>query len=355
MGSRASRMDVKLFSIITVRPSLKKKNTFVAVALQLIADAEIEVKAGSRPESIVRDYKQRLNCYCKPFFGSTAVTSIDHRKLKEFQAWLVEERELSVATIRSIMSFVSVVLKLAADENMIHNVPRIPRPRQKDCPRAGFTRDEYKSLLATMKKLEKANPPVKVRAWPIDTELRDFSTFMVNAFLRPGDAFALRHKDVEIKTTPDGVEYLKLTPTVSKTVMHPVVTMPTAVAIYRRLGARHALSDLAKPDDYVFLPERTSRRFAMEIIRRQFLHALSEAGLSKTATGEERTLYSLRHTAIMFRLLFGDVDLLTLARACRTSVDMIDRFYARPLHAEMNIDRIHSMRKSSRLLSALTH
>jgi hypothetical protein len=49
----------------------------------------------------------------------------------------------------------------------------------------------------------------------------------------------------------------------------------------------------------------------------------------------------------MFRLTKGgDIDLLTLARNARTSVDMIERFYARPLQAEMNVDKIQSMRKS---------
>jgi hypothetical protein len=71
---------------------------------------------------------------------------------------------------------------------------------------------------------------------------------------------------------------------------------------------------------------------------------LISADWYETNLGEARTLYSLRHTAIMFRLLYGDIDLLTLARACRTSVEMLDRFYARGLHAEMNIDRIHATR-----------
>lgn len=39
-----------------------------------------------------------------------------------------------------------------------------------------------------------------------------------------------------------------------------------------------------------------------------------------------------------------NVDLLTLARNARTSVEMIERFYAKPLQAEMNISKIQSMR-----------
>ena len=57
-------------------------------------------------------------------------------------------------------------------------------------------------------------------------------------------------------------------------------------------------------------------------------------------------MYSLRHTAIMFRLTNSQgLDLLTLARGARTSVEMIDRFYAKHLTAEMNVALIQSQRE----------
>jgi integrase len=322
-------------------------DTFVGVALRLIADAEVEGKVQGRRSSRPRDYRQRLNAYCIPFFGEALIVEIDHRRLKAFQLWLIKERALSGSTVLTIMSFVSMVLRLAADEGIITSLPRVPRPRQKDRPRPGFSWTEYQRLLAGIRRLESANPPVMVRAWPITSELREFTVFMVNSFLRPGDAIALRHRDVEVKISAQGTAYLKLTPPTSKTVMNPVVTMPKAVAVYEKLRTRANAADMAGPNDYVFMPERKRRAFAMEIMRRQFVHVLELQGLAKTSLGESRTLYSLRHTAIMFRLLHGDVDLLTLARTCRTSVEMIDRFYARSLHAEMNVDRLHSMRISA--------
>jgi integrase len=55
----------------------------------------------------------------------------------------------------------------------------------------------------------------------------------------------------------------------------------------------------------------------------------------------------LRHTAITFRLIYGgNIDLLTLARNARTSVEMIEKFYASTLSAEMNISLLHSKRRS---------
>ncbi len=47
----------------------------------------------------------------------------------------------------------------------------------------------------------------------------------------------------------------------------------------------------------------------------------------------------------MFRLLYGKgIDLLTLARNARTSVKMIEDFYASNLTAEMNIGLLQSRR-----------
>lgn len=46
-----------------------------------------------------------------------------------------------------------------------------------------------------------------------------------------------------------------------------------------------------------------------------------------------------------------DLDLLTLARTARTSVEMIDRFYASSLTAELNRDKLHSFRRPTRFLT----
>jgi integrase len=135
-------------------------------------------------------------------------------------------------------------------------------------------------------------------------------------------------------------------------VNRPVVTMENAVSIYETLIEDHKKH--GKPggkEDFVFFPEITKdqdRWKAMDRMGRQFDYIVKAAGLKKSPNGEERTIYSLRHTAIMFRLTKGEnIDLLTLARNARTSVEMIERFYARHLNAEMNIEKIHSMRNKT--------
>ena len=54
---------------------------------------------------------------------------------------------------------------------------------------------------------------------------------------------------------------------------------------------------------------------------------------------------SLQKTDITLHLLYGGkIDFLTLARNARTSVEMIEHFYASNLTAEMNIDLLHGKR-----------
>jgi hypothetical protein len=122
--------------------------------------------------------------------------------------------------------------------------------------------------------------------------------------------------------------------------------MKNAVEIYRNLLSHHIKNDSPTgPDNYVFFPNLPNRDFALQTMRRQFDWILNKAELKTAPGGEPRTLYSLRHTSIMFRLTKGGhIDLLTLSRNARTSVAMIERFYARPLSGEMNIDMIQSMR-----------
>ncbi len=79
-----------------------------------------------------------------------------------------------------------------------------------------------------------------------------------------------------------------------------------------------------------------------------FKWVMREAGVEpEDQMGRLRTLYCLRHTSIMFRLLHGQgIDMLTLARNARTSVQMIERFYASALDGEMNVAMLQSRRTS---------
>ena len=67
---------------------------------------------------------------------------------------------------------------------------------------------------------------------------------------------------------------------------------------------------------------------------------MKASGLLKdTATGQNRTLYSLRHTYATLELTENRTDLHTLAKQMGTSVGMIEKHYSK-LTATMAADRL---------------
>jgi hypothetical protein len=176
--------------------------------------------------------------------------------------------------------------------------------------------------------------------------LADLIVFMVNSYIRPTDVRNMQHKHVEIVRRE--WTYLRLTLPPSKGHSYPITTMPWAVKVYERICRRQELEfgRAVQPDDFVFMPLASTRDHAMKLLAKQFDSILDITHLKIGAVGEPRSLYSLRHSSIMFRLMFGrTVDTLTLARNARTSPEMIDRFYAAPLQGEMNVGELQSKRR----------
>jgi hypothetical protein len=124
--------------------------------------------------------------------------------------------------------------------------------------------------------------------------------------------------------------------------------MPSAVKTYIELLWYHIGRDELgdEPEEaYVFLPQYQNRDYALKQLQRQWEVLMAHTRLDTSVAGDARTIYSLRHTAIMHRLIFGvGINTLMLARNARTSVEMIDRFYAKPLTGEMNVAMLQSRR-----------
>jgi hypothetical protein len=170
--------------------------------------------------------------------------------------------------------------------------------------------------------------------------------FMVNSYIRPTDLKNMQHKHVDV--VKNEWHYLRLNLPPSKGHKFPITTMPWAVRVYERITKRNAKRKLAGPEDYVFMPEygEKSRGYALKMLQYQFDALLDLLDMKNSPQGEPRTIYSLRHSSIMFRLLYGaSIDTLKLARNARTSPEMIDRFYAAPLMGEMAIQELQAKRR----------
>ena len=160
--------------------------------------------------------------------------------------------------------------------------------------------------------------------------------FMVNSFIRPSDLKTLKHKHVEVVKSKN--TYLRLTLPITKNHHAPIVTLFPAVKIYREICKYQITQGKANPNDYLFLPSLKDRNYALNVLNLMFNWVLDIHGYKYNAHGQPRSLYSLRHSAITFRLLYGNgIDLLTLARNARTSVEVINNHYASTLLGEQNI------------------
>ncbi len=346
LKSEAKKYAEKFYEDILLRQRnllpLTKSHSFERVANELLKEQQILINRGERNEKLNKNDSQKLQKDILPFFKGYDIKDITYRVINEYIAH-ISKRNLKPATLKLHLNLIHKVFVLAQRENILDTLPQMPRIKMKDNPRGWFTESEYELLRKTA--AQAAKDKLIVRYHLVTDELRLLITFMTNTFLRPSDVKNLRHRNIEIINSKE--TYLRIQTENSKTNNNPIVSMKAAVGIYQDLIDHHKKNgNPHSKNDYIFFPKIENREFAFQTMRRQFDAILARAELKNSSTGEPRTLYSLRHTAIMFRLTLGEhIDVITLARNARTSVEMIDRFYAKPLQAEMNVAKIQSMRK----------
>lgn len=194
--------------------------------------------------------------------------------------------------------------------------------------RAWFSPAEYKQLYQATR--ERAQHPKKER-WREECEnLHDFVPFMVNTGLRPDEALNLELRDVAIVADEATGERILEIEVRGKRGTGYCKSMPGAVHPFKRHVARNKLK---KPTDCIF----------PKLQRELFNTILDELDFKKDREGSARTFYSLRHTYICLRLMEG-ADIYQIAKNCRTSVEMIEKFYASHLKNTLDTSAINVMR-----------
>ncbi len=173
-----------------------------------------------------------------------------------------------------------------------------------------LTRRISTTLEATRRRAEK---PLKKRwKWQCE-QLHDYVLFMANTGLRPDEALRLEYRDVAVVRDQATRETILEIEVRGKRGIGYCKSTAGAVLPFRRLVARNS-------------PQPTDRIFPKSH-RQLFNTILDELALKTDRDGKERTAYSLRHTYICFRLMEG-ADIYQIAKNCRTSVEMIEKYYA---------------------------
>src|ERR1700689_264909 len=136
---------------------------------------------------------------------------------------------------------------------------------------------------------------------------------MANTGFRPDESNRLQFRDVTI-VEDDGSQ---------ETILEIEVRGKRGVGYCKSTtGAVRPFQRLKKRNN----PQPTDRLFP-KTHHELFNIILDEVGLKFDREGNRRTSYSLRHTYVCFRLMEG-ADIYQIAKNCRTSVEMIEKFYA---------------------------
>ena len=118
-------------------------------------------------------------------------------------------------------------------------------------------------------------------------------------------------------------------PIMQKSWKSEITARKTTFSVYERIFKPHPH---AQPENYILYPQYQNRTTASSMLQRLFMQALRHGGIEvDTPTGKAHSLYSLRHTAICMSIINseGKVNIFNLAKNTGTSVDQIERFYAR--------------------------
>lgn len=271
----------------------------------------------------------------------SAITTADIRDYLVHAEDQSSKGSLSASTRSKHLVTLNLILKYAYEKGLITTLPLMPKQRQIDNPRPWFDRREYRRLwvkaLRISKNAAKAGDEDKAKRFE---EVWDFIVFMTNTFLRPSEWANLRHRHVKVHSSGD-TPHLEITVSDGKTKPRMVYSMPTAVVVYERMLARTG----QERDNYLFKNQYFNRKTALAKMRSDFETVLKAADLENDGFGKKRTMYSLRHSAIMFRLLLGDnVDYQTLVKNAGTSIDQLHRFYASHLDPRMNLGNLQSFK-----------
>jgi integrase len=313
--------------------TLKSGKLFRDAAKHFLAEY-LTLIAGERNAEYVAGYDWKLKVHLLPFFGDKVLPEITSGLVQKYRVHRAESKTHlgtppSRSTVNSEIVVLRQVLKMANRENWLEYVPDLSPPYKasgKITHRAWFSPEEYQKLYEATRR--RAQKPKKNRfKWECE-QLHDYVLFLGNTGLRPDEAGRLEFRDVNIVKDRATKETILEIEVRGKRGIGFCKSTAQAVLPFTRLKERkRAIPDPNNPDAVkLVLPEPTDRLFPNTPAR--ILNSiLDEEKLKKDRDGKVRTAYSLRHTYICFRLMEG-ADIYQIAKNCRTSVEMIEKFYA---------------------------
>ena len=330
--------------------NLASGKRFEFVAKKFIDEFEV-LTLGERNPIYVQNHRRRIDNHLLPYFKGKYVREITSGMVQEYRAhrvktnknrWTGEPHKLARSTLHQEIVCLRQILTVAESHGWIDAVPTVT-PRYKTSGkishRAWFSPEEYKRLYEATRARAKA--PARShhkRTWET---LHDYVLFIVNTGLRPDEARRLEFRDVTVVTDEGTGERILEIEVRGKRGVGFCKSMPGAVMPLYRLKERRERELGAKG-------ERLTTLLSTEKLFPKPLHEvlniiLDNLGLKHNRDAQARTAYSLRHTYICLRLMEG-ADIYQIAKNCRTSVEMIEKYYASHIKDRLDASAINRMK-----------
>jgi integrase len=305
-----------------------KKFGAIAKAVAESLQAQLD---GGKGKVVYQTYITVINKYLIPFFKNYNINSIDYETLVKFDEWREEEmgKKPRASTITNHNTTLNRVFEYAVDMGYMSNVhiPKLQNDGGKSKPRPAFSKSEYKSLTSFMTTWCKKGHTQRTK--DMRELLRDYVLILANTGMRHGtEALELKWKDIHW-VNMNGERFLQFTVD-GKTGKRDLIARHNTQDYLERLQLRNEeiknlnFDSLLKKriDDYVFkLRDGTTSKH----LNGTFRHLMRDSGLNKN--GDNKTLYSLRHTYAHLAILEENTDVYSLSKQMGTSVKMIEQYY----------------------------
>ena len=323
--------------------------SFKSVALEVITELEKMKITGSDDYKVsYAEYPALIRKYLIPYFGKMDITKITEGDIIRWDNWryALVGRKLNVSTISTHNSVLSYIFQYAIVHNYIENRPIISRVRmKKESPgnRPFFHPDEIPTLKANLIKWIKYGKRIKnIKVKSIRKKdtirirclLYIYVEIVLNTGIRPGTECAnLQWNHVEFQRTDNDIDYYQFRIKGKKQKFRNIVSLNELTEVMQLLIdlqpdlKRYNWRDLPNLERPILLIP--GRNKTPSLIR-QFKKFLLDYDMLKDNEGNERTLYSLRHTALIYylrRMKTHNLNMFDIAKYMGTSISMIDQFY----------------------------
>ena len=307
---------------------------FQHVAELAIKDMQRELEAGIG-KSVYHTYISSIRTHLIPYFAKKTIDKITVLDLRNFKAHQTRKlnRPLKTSTITNYNASLNRIFDIAISKDWMSKsqVPPLSNKGVKGERRPAFSVHEWIVMMRALRTWQSMGHTTVTRN--MRELLRDYVMILTNTGMRYGtESQNIKWKHINWFMDKDSNRYLMIAVD-GKTGRRELIARHNVLVYLKRIQSRFAdLNSMtfdelleAKLDVHVF---RLRNGLQTNNLNQSFEQFLKFVGLLKDKFGDNRTLYSLRHTYATMTLMRGQVGIHDLARQMGTSVVMIERHYS---------------------------